>query len=338
MIFARFDTEALTRVRFAISPMLEATRSVRALDDPAGRVVHLPWAERARPRTADFDLSMLRAMHLKSVYNPDFVNPPPSGPLVEFEDELATMVSTPARQIRAEVQRARSEAGVPTPELDAFVEHPRHAIGELAKLMRVYWDRTLADSWPRIRSLLEHDVMYRARQIADGGTAKLFADLDPAVSWVNGVLHVECGGQPTPDSTLDLDERGLLLVPSVFVWPRVSIVTAPPWQPTLIYPARGIGMLWRPELEPPPDALAKLVGQSRAALLVALDSPHSTTELAALLQISIGAVSQHLAILREAGLVCGNRVARMVLYMRSTEGDALVAASTPQAESVPATA
>jgi DNA-binding transcriptional ArsR family regulator len=121
------------------------------------------------------------------------------------------------------------------------------------------------------------------------------------------------------------------------MWPTVSIVTAPPWQPTLMYPARGLGMLWRPESEAPPDALAKLVGQSRAALLVALDSPRSTTELAALLGISLGAVSQHLAILREAGLVCGHRVARMVLYMRSGEGDALVAASTPQ-EGAPALA
>src|SRR4051812_2790264 len=128
MIFARFDTEALTRVRFAISPMLEAARSVRALDDPAGHSLHLPWAERTRPRVADLDLSMLRALHLKSVYNPDFVTPPPSGPLVGFEDELATMVATPARQIRAEVERARSEATVPTPELEPFVTQPRRAI------------------------------------------------------------------------------------------------------------------------------------------------------------------------------------------------------------------
>src|SRR5690242_13396328 len=110
MIFARFDTEALTRVRFAVSPMLETIRSVCALDDPAARALHLPWAEQARPKTEDLDLSLLRALQLEGVYNPDFVNPPPSGPLVEFEDELATMVSTPARQIRAEVQRARAES------------------------------------------------------------------------------------------------------------------------------------------------------------------------------------------------------------------------------------
>ena len=43
--------------------------------------------------------------------------------------------------------------------------------------MCAYWERSLAEHWPRIRSLLEQDVLYRARQIADGGTRALFADI-----------------------------------------------------------------------------------------------------------------------------------------------------------------
>jgi DNA-binding transcriptional ArsR family regulator len=328
MILARFDTEALTRVRFAISPMLETIRSVSALDDPAASALHLPWAEEARALTTDLDLSLLRDLQTSHVYNPDFVNPPPSGPLAEFEDELEVMVSTPAAQIRAEVRRAYEGYPLP-PLLEPFLSRPCSAIEELAELMRTYWSRTLSGHWPRIRSLLEHDVLHRARQIADGGTQRLFADLDSAVSWEGGVLRVECGVEI--EETLDLDERGLLLLPSVFVWPKVRIVTAPPWQPTLIYPARGIGMLWSPGAPAPPDALAKLVGQSRAQLLLALDSPRTTTELASTLGISSGGVSQHLSILREAGLVCGRRVQRVVLYLRSSEGDALVHASTPDA-------
>ncbi len=113
----------------------------------------------------------------------------------------------------------------------------------------------MPSNWPRMRSLLEHDVLYRSRQIADGGTARLFCDLDPPVSWNEGVLRIECG---ECESDLDLDERGLLLVPSVFVWPKVTILTLEPWQPTLAYPARGIGMLWSPEESPAP-------GRARAA-------------------------------------------------------------------------
>src|SRR4051812_12447898 len=100
MITARFDTEALTRVRFAISPMLELIRSVTTLEDPAGRALHLQWTEEARRLLLELDLSALVALQSSPTYNPDFVNPPPSGPLVEFEDELGVMVATPAAQIR----------------------------------------------------------------------------------------------------------------------------------------------------------------------------------------------------------------------------------------------
>src|SRR4051812_7528662 len=138
MIRVRFDTEALARVRFAISPMLEAIRSVSALEEPASGAIHLPWIEQAREATADLDLTLLRALQRSEIYDPDFVNPPPSGPLAEFEEELAVMVSTPAVQIRAEVAHAYEDRATP-PVLEPFLSRPRAAIRELAELMREYW-------------------------------------------------------------------------------------------------------------------------------------------------------------------------------------------------------
>jgi DNA-binding transcriptional ArsR family regulator len=73
--------------------------------------------------------------------------------------------------------------------------------------------------------------------------------------------------------------------------------------------------------------LERLVGRTRATLLTALDSPRSTTELAGELGLTPGGVSQHLGVLRDAGLVCGRRVARSVLYLRSPEGDVLFEAA-----------
>ncbi len=336
MILAHFHAEALTRVRFAVSPMFEVTRSVKTLQDPAGSALHLPWLEQSLPRIADLDLSVLFALQNSPVYNPDFVNPPPSSPLAEFEDELATMVATPAGQIAAEVRYAYRDTKLP-PVLEPFVSEPKKAIRELAGLMREYWARCHAEHWPRVRSLLEHDVLYRSRQIADGGTARLFADLDPQVSWSEGVLRIECG-ESAEELDLDLDERGLLLLPSAFVWPKVTTLSLEPWQPTLAYPARGIGMLWSPEEASAPGALERLVGRTRATLLTALDSPRSTTELAGQLGMTPGGVSQHLTVLRDAGLVCGRRVARSVLYLRSAQGDALLDASGAPQEEAPATA
>ncbi len=168
MIEARFDTEALTRVRFAISPMWEVTRSAKALRDPAAAALHLPWVEQVLPRVADLDLAPLFALQSAPEYNPDFVNPPPSTPLVEFEDELQTMLETPDEQIAAEVRYGYEGAPIPA-VLEPFLSEPRKAIEALAGLMREYWVRCHAENWPRMRSLLEHDVLYRSRQIADGG-------------------------------------------------------------------------------------------------------------------------------------------------------------------------
>ncbi len=324
-----FDTEALARVRFAISPTIELVASTAVLEDPSRGALHLPWVERARPRTVHLDLSPIRALQASETYNPDFIHPLPQSPFTRFEEELESMVATPPQQIRREVCVAYEGGAIPR-VLDRFMTEPRAAVEGLAELMRRYWRSAIAEDWERIRALLEHDVLYRARQIADGGTRALFADLDEAVSWDEGVLRIDKqsgGHQKSCAGRLDLDARGLLLIPSVFAWPKVFMVTAPPWQPTLIYPARGIGILWESRRDVAPDALARLLGRNRAAVLMSLDCPRSTTELAGLLGVSSGGISQQLTVLAEAGLVNRRRVRRHVLYLRTGDGDALVDAA-----------
>ena len=96
------------------------------------------------------------------------------------------------------------------------------------------------------------------------------------------------------------------------------------WQPTLFYPARGIALLWEPEPEEGPEALARLVGGTRARLLASLSVPRSTTELASALELSAGGVSEHLTVLRDSGLVCGEREGRSVLYLRTRLAEQLL--------------
>ena len=123
----------------------------------------------------------------------------------------------------------------------------------------------------------------------------------------------------------DLGGQGLVLVPSAFTWPRPAVAAEPPWHPFLVYPARGVGGLWEPGGAAAPAALAALLGERRATVLGALGTTRSTTELARALDLSPGSVSQHLSVLRDAGLVHGHRVGRSVLYVRSEKGERLVA-------------
>ncbi|WP_020575135.1 DUF5937 family protein [Actinopolymorpha alba] len=164
-------------------------------------------------------------------------------------------------------------------------------------------------------------MLYRARHLAAGGAQRLFADLHPAVSWADDTLTVR---HPLVTDTRRLDGRGLVLVPSAFVWPQVATKTAEPWQPVLRYPARGIATLWEHGRPAEPGSLAAIVGRSRAILLAHLDAPASTSDLARRTGLTAGGVSQHLTALRGAGLVTSHRTGRVVLYARTALGDALL--------------
>jgi DNA-binding HxlR family transcriptional regulator len=321
VIAMRMGADALAYVRFGISPLVETLRSVRVLADPASQALHLPWVAKARARTEDLDLAVLLALQPGDAYSPDFVHPPPTSPLAEFEQELGRMAATPPAQVRREVERAYAGRSMPS-ALKAVVASPGPAVRRLAELLAEYWRRVLEPDWPRIRAVLEGDVLYRARRMADGGAQGLFGDLQPTVASSDGVLRIA----KRADGALDLDERGLLLVPSVFVGPAVSALMDPAWQPALVYPARGAGMLWEPAAPATTEALAALIGRRRGAILTALDQPRSTAELGRRLGLSGSSVSQHLGVLERAGLIHRHRVGRVVLYMRTPAGEAVVSA------------
>jgi DNA-binding transcriptional ArsR family regulator len=117
---------------------------------------------------------------------------------------------------------------------------------------------------------------------------------------------------------------GLVLVPCVFAWPDVLIVDSEPYPVTLSYPPRGAGTLWQSGKHNPAPPAASLMGRSRAAILALLDRPLSTSELAEQAEMSLPAVSQHLAVLRSCGLIEARRTGRMVFNTRTPLGHALL--------------
>ena len=79
--------------------------------------------------------------------------------------------------------------------------------------------------------------------------------------------------------SLALGGRGLLLMPSAFVWPRLSTILAAPWQPTLAYTPRGAADLWINDPPPVAHSLELLLRQGRAQVLLSLEPPSSTLEV-----------------------------------------------------------
>ena len=311
MIIFHFGTEDLLRTRFAISPLFEITVSLWALLDPGGRgSVHLPWIHEVRTAVERLDLDELRAIVVGGDYVPDFISPPPETPLPDVHAELERVRNTPPGQVRRELEWR----GHPS-------RNPRATARRLADAMEAYWHVALEPYWARIRAALEDDISHRATALTTTGALGLFENLHPDVSWSGTALSVH----RSHDSDVPLDGRGLQLVPSVFVWPLVTAMIDPPWQPALLYPPRGIGLLWEPGRRDP-EALAGVVGRGKARVLAALDAELSTTQLAERLAVGAAGVSEHLGALRRAGLVRPRREGRQVLYARTAAGDALVRA------------
>ncbi len=316
MLRLSFTARDVARTRFAISPLWEVVASVRALRRLDVHTVHRPWAALVTPRLAAVDWGLLAAL-VPDRRIPGFVAPPPATPVPDLAVELAALRATPPEQVRA---------GLPDdPALDAFRADPDAGLDRLCAQVHAYFDSAIAPYWPRIRALLEGDVLRRARLLAEGGAQRLLNDIDPAVSWADDELAV---AHRDTAASMTLRGRGLLLVPSVFVWPRVFSLVADPWQPTLRYPPRGVATLWERGESRSPSALGKVVGASKARILSELDVPTSTKELSALTGLTAAAVSQHLTAMRDAGLVAGHRVGRSVLYARTQAAEALLAAST----------
>jgi DNA-binding transcriptional ArsR family regulator len=320
MIEYLFGPEDVAKTRFAISPLWETAAAIRALRDPSVASLHLLWVKRIRPHLKDLDLTLPLALLPRKGYIADFLTPPPVSPLMSFEDELEIVRSTSPDLVLNDVDiLVRNDN--PRETLRPFIDDPEGSVQRLADALADFWAVALEPDWGRIQSLLEADILYRSRRLTEGGVDLLFSDLHGEVKWGGNVLTIQCRCA-VPD--LRLAGRGLVLVPSAFSPHRTSAMTEEPWQPTLIYPARGVALLWE-EAEAAPEALAKVLGRSRAALLADLDAPRTTTDLAQRLEMTPGGVSQHLSALKESGFVTARRNGRTVLYCRSELADQLVA-------------
>lgn len=318
MIRMHLRAADLAETSFAVSPMQETVFSLWVWRRPERQPFHLSWRRMVAPgwRSVDHEILSLLVGPGKG-WLPDFLTPRPSGPFTDFATELRTVAATPWRKVRADLETAYR--GTPLPA--ALRGSPAAVRDRTVAALADYHRACVEPFWPRIRAVLEADIAYRARRIADAGARGLFSDLDWRVSWDDGYIRID--RLEGLDHDIEIDGRGLPLVPSLFVRGAVTYVSADE-PPVVVYPARGRGAVW--DTAPPPvdDAVAELIGRPRARLLTLLREPASTTDLARRLGVTPGAVSQHLKVLHGARLVSRTRAGRSVLYLRSELADALV--------------
>ncbi|MFF0585018.1 ArsR/SmtB family transcription factor [Streptomyces sp. NPDC003781] len=322
MLRFEVSVEDLLRSRFALSPALDLCLLLRSL---VGRSRPLPpaWASRLLPALGRLrrETELDAALALQAPQGgPNFVAPPPRGLGQTWADDLAAIRATPLEAARQEFAATATGPLARDPRVRAVLDST-DAVSRIAEAMDQAWHELLAADWPQLRAVCERDVVHRVGVIGEHGWATAIESLHPGIAWQAGGIEIGFfrGG------TVRLAGDGLLLIPSAVVG-HIAAHTEDPWPRTLIYRARGTAALWgEQESVPRPDALTALVGRSRARLLLALDAPASTSHLARSLAMAPGAVGDHLAILRGAGLLVRARSGRSVLYRRTPLGEALVA-------------
>jgi len=314
----------LGTVRFAWSPAWETLLAVRMFIDPRGRPYHESWYTAVAEEAARLHLAPLFAVNPLRGSVPDFLTPPPRVPAPRLADQLAEIRATPPGQVSEELGRCRGTlTGRAQGAIDEMLADPAAARDLLAEQLQAAWERLVAPFWPRIVAVLDADVAHRSRQLTGQGLRPMLEEIDGRIAWSDGSVIVDDG----VNLTVELGGRGLVLMPSAYIWPAIVSVVDEPWQPTIVYPARGIASLWQ-HAAPPPDALVRLLGRTRAVLLARLDRPASTATLAALHGLSPSGVSRHLIAMRDAGLITGTRHGHEVRYARTQLGTALSRAAT----------
>ena len=318
MVFSREDP---ARTRFVVSPLFETMAALRVLLEPRRQQYHLPWLDAVRPEVEQLDLEPLLTLSPQHGWTPDFLNPAPAGPGTNVAWQLEQVRATSTEQVARELERSLTQrSGVPVPPgAWRLLDDPAASRARLADLLEQCWRLLIAPHWPRLHEFLDTDVAFRTQTLADYGLERVLADLHPRARWTGRALVIQ-GFEP---GRCLLNGAGLLLMPSVFLWPSLAPVIDPPARPALAYPARGIAELWQPARTPQSDALARLLGRTRAALLESLAEPASTHTLARRHDLAPSTVSEHLSALRDARLVSSRRQRHAVMYQQTRLGTAL---------------
>ncbi|MEV0273947.1 helix-turn-helix domain-containing protein [Hamadaea sp. NPDC050747] len=323
----RFEVGDLTDVRFCTSPLWETVFSVRAYADPGRFPALSPWFRAVREALAVDPDAAARWAYLAEFVRPgswlpDFLTPPPPGRHGDFRDELAVVLATPPETVRADILACAGWTPI-TRAARTAADHPEEALPDLGTAIEAWHRVAIAPHWPRMQALLDGDIAYRTRQLSRGGLRLLFETLAPNTRWEGDRLICE---DPW-DLQLTVAGRGLPLMPSVFADRRLLCTVRDESQPAGVYPVRAVGTLWSAASGVGGAALGRVLGPARAEVFTLLIGPATTSGLARRTGLSLGAVSQHLTALHDAGLARRARHGREVYYEVTSVGSALLRAN-----------
>ena len=312
----------LARIRFAHSPLRELVASLRVVNDPRRQHIYRSWLRAVSGRLGSLNMQMLAALAPAGPLTYDFLAPPLTAPSPTFNDEIAAVARSHPDLIREELKLAAQGRLISAP-LQALYDNPIVALPAVLEELARYWCAAVEPFWSQVRTIATADMFFRMEQFAVGGVANILDNLHPEVTFSADRLVIHRSHHCC--HKYDLTGEGIVLVPSVFSWPTLVVGCCHMAQSSLNYPARGIADVGAELRIDGSNPLPTLIGRTKLNLLIALEYPRSTTQLARYLGISAPAVSQHLKELKALGMTTSRRHGRLVFYQRTQSATALLA-------------
>ena len=339
MLRIQFSVADLARIRIAPrpDPLWELLLAVHLLRPQPGDLLFTRWrtevTDRLRRAELGAPLQLLLSLMPHRGYFPDFLNP--IAAIHGLDAGLEAIRATPKPRLTLDISRLAASRKLPD-SVGPVAAGSSRALAELSATMRICYNLMILPYRRAMETAFEHDRGARLEAAADDGVEGLLNSLLPFASWSPGELRIPAHR----DQELRLDSRGLLLVPAYFCIGGPVTMYDPALPPVLVYPANPLPHLLPRSGSTPSTALAALIGATRAAVLDAVATRHTstTTELANHLANSMASTSDHTRILREAGLITSRRNRNRLIHQLSTLGHALLTTDPqPRRGSTPTT-
>jgi DNA-binding transcriptional ArsR family regulator len=304
-------------VRIHISPYWTALASVFEVLGEMPRGCPERWIAHVRSAIDGLDLAPLLPLvgtdgvHVLPVLVPITDHTTPT-----IDDELAEIRAIPEDVVHASLA---AEYGSDVPAVyEPYRADPGAALARHCATFRAYWERVFAALWPRMETALEREAILLGHALATEGLDGVLTRVHPRIAVADGRLRIQ---RCIRELDADLRGRRISLLPMICGDDAIMTEVDRDDVVAIGYGTPQLGELWDEltghELN---EALQALLGESRARILLALDSPVTTTHLAMSLHLSAGTVSHHLAALARADLVSGIRLRNRVYYRLTSRG------------------
>jgi DNA-binding transcriptional ArsR family regulator len=316
--FTRLDV-ARTFLADGSDPMWELVNSLQALQSRYGQGVLGAWRRRAVADLRATGLSgpvrhLLFPVAPHAPYFPDLLTPPEGR--LGLGAGIEAVLTAPRGRWRAEIGRLDGGGGAGA-WLGDLAAGRAGALTELGRAMHDYYHCAVAPIGASLRTTVDVDLAVRRAALSSGGVDAVLGSFRPMMRWRYPVL--ELPGHPS-GREVHLRGRGLLLVPSYFCRMHPITIFDAELPQVIVYPVDH-----RPAVRESAVgvALVRLVGQTRATVLLAAGGGLTTGELAVRVGVSAAAISHHTAVLRGAGLITSTRVTNTVRHSLTRLGWAI---------------